>query len=256
MLRTPLHFALFALFVILAGWLLIAAPARSAELPAITYVAGRFPPYTLHDQAEHATGPTAALIAALGKRIGRPGPLVVQPLARALANAEHEPNMLIALIARTADREAKFHWVCPVLDYDAAMFRLRVRPDVVADTIEDLARWRVAGLNRDVKTEYLQRHGVAVELTPDEGDATRLLLYGRVDALPAHPATLWMRLAELGAARDSVVMMLPLPELTTQLYLAFGRNTAADVVATVTEACLAMTASGEIKELLQPAMQN
>ena len=116
----------------------------AADLPPISYVASRFPPYTFELSGE-AAGPTAALIAALAERVGRPAPLAVLPLARALAEAENQPNTLIALIARTAAREEQFHWVCPVLNYDVAVFRRRDRPDVAAEGLPDLARWRVAG---------------------------------------------------------------------------------------------------------------
>lgn len=261
-LATPLRSAAFVLLAMLTGWLLIALPARGAEpmpaaaLPGIQYVAGRFPPYTLADNTEHATGPTAALIAALGKRIMRPGPVSVLPLARALAAAEHEPNTLIALIARIPEREARFHWVCPVLDYDAAMFRRSDRADVAATSLADLKRLRIAGLNRDVKTNYLERQGIPVQPTPDEGDALRLLLHGRVDAIAAHPATLRMRMRDFGEPADRVVAFLPLPELNLKLYLAFGKNTAPPVVETVSAACTEMTRNGEIARLMQPSPIN
>ncbi|MCW0235545.1 MAG: transporter substrate-binding domain-containing protein [Ferrovibrio sp.] len=253
------RFACFAVLpaacLVIAAWL-TTAPAHGADLPVLHYVAGRFPPYTQEDANSIAIGPTAALVAELARRLGRPAPLLVQPFARALATAEHEPNTLIALIARTPEREESFHWVCPVLDYDVLMFRRRERSLVVANAIADLKQWRIAGVNRDVKTEYLLRHGIPVEIMADEDEATRLLLFGRVDAMPGHPATVRMRLREQDQREDALVPMLALPELTSKLYLAFGRSTAPEVAATVAQTCAAMIASGEVAQLLQPVMQN
>lgn len=235
--------------------LLPALPATAADLPEIHYVAARFPPYTLEQQGR-AAGPTAALISALAGRVGHPAALTVLPLARALAEAENEPNTLIALIARTAARENSFHWICPVLNYDVAMFRRRDRTDVVAGSVPDLARWRIAGVHLDVKTEYLLRRGVPVQETADEDAAVRQLLHGRIDAMPAHPASLHLRLRELGERSDAVTAFLPLHDLTSRLYLAFGKATDLQVVAAVAQACEAMQSNGDIDRLMRPQETN
>lgn len=231
-------------------------PARAADLPALHYVAGRFPPYTQLDAQGMPSGPTAALIAALGRQLNRPAPLSVVPFARAITAAEHEPNTLIALIAPNPEREQKFQWVCPVLDYDVTVFRRRDRSDIVLDRLEDLRQWRVAAVNRDVKTEYLRRNGIPVQIAADEDEAVRLLLHGRVDAMPAHPATMQMRLRELGERPDILVPALRLRDITSRLYLAFGLQTAPDVVETVRRVCYDMIASGTTGRLMQPVMQN
>lgn len=255
-----MRFSMSGQLRVLACLVLLLAPCpygnvAAADLPPISYVASRFPPYTFELSGE-AAGPTAALIAALAERVGRPAPLAVLPLARALAEAENQPNTLIALIARTAAREEQFHWVCPVLNYDVAVFRRRDRPDVAAEGLPDLARWRIAGVSHDVKTDYLLRNGIPVIESTDEDNATRQLLYGRVDALPAHPASLYLRLQEMGERRDAVVAFLPLHDLTSRLYLAFGRTTPAWVAQIFSQACAAMMANGDIDRLMRPPETN
>jgi polar amino acid transport system substrate-binding protein len=251
MLRTPLRFAVFALLVILTGMMLIAVPVRSAELPPIHYVAAPFIPYTNTTSDGRALGPTAQLIEALGLRLQRSGTLDVLPFARALATAENEPNTLIALIARTPEREARFHWICPVLDYEVAVFRRRNHAGVTARTVADLKRWRIAGVPQDVKTLYLERNGIVVIPAADENEAVRLLVYGRVDAIASHPAGIRQRVRDLAERGDAVENLLPLPDLSMKLYLAFGAKTAPAVAETVTAACSEMTRSGQITRLLQ-----
>lgn len=242
----------FSAAILAAGF---GSVAVAADLPQVGYVATRFPPYTLVQDGQ-AAGPTANLIAALAERVGRPAPLAILPLARALAEAENEPNTLIALIARTAARENQFHWVCPVLNYDVMVFRRHDRPDVTAASLADLARWRIAGVHLDVKTEYLLRNGIPVVETADEDAAARQLLHGRVDAMPAHPASLQLRLRELGERSDAAIAFLPLPDLTSRLYLAFGKATEPSVVAAFAAACEAMQAGGEIDRLMRPVETN
>ena len=143
-----------------------------------------------------------------------------------------------------------------MLDYDVAVFRRHDRPDVVASQPADLAKWRIAGVNRDVKTEYLQRLGIPVEITADEDEATRLLLYGRIDALPAHPATLRMRLREMNESPDTLVPVLRLRDISSRLYLAFGQKTSPDTVERVRAACYEMIVRGEIAQLMLTVMLN
>ncbi|MFN4276919.1 MAG: substrate-binding periplasmic protein [Ferrovibrio sp.] len=244
-----------SVLILCASLLLPTLPAAATDLAEIHYVAARFPPYTL-EQQDRAAGPTAALISALASRLGRPAALTVLPLARALAEAENESNTLVALIARTAARENSFHWVCPVLNYDVAMFRRRDRPDVVAESVSELARWQIAGVHLDVKTEYLLRQGVPVQETADEDIAARQLLYGRIDTMPAHPASLHLRLRELGERPDTVTASLPLHDLTSRLYLAFGKATELSVVAAVSQACEAMLSNGDVDRLMRPQETN
>lgn len=243
-----------ALLLAMIAGVVTSASARADDLPEIHYVAGRFPPYTQVDASNVAAGPTAALIEALGKRIGRPRPLSVLPFARAMTVAEHDSNTLIALVARSPERERKFQWVCQVLDYDVSMFRRHDRPDIVASRLPEMSQWRIGGVNRDMKTEFLQRLGIPMQMAADEDEATRLLVRGRIDALPGHPATIRMRLREMGEREDVLVPMLPVPELNTRLYLAFSPNTAQSVVALVAETCRGMIASGEVAKLMRPAL--
>jgi len=235
--------------------LLIALPVQAAELPGIQYVAPPFLPYTVPDAASHATGPTALLIAALGQRLQRPGPVHVLPFARALATAENEPNTLIGLIARSPEREARFHWVCPVLDYEVNVYRLS-RHNIAARGLDDLKSLRIAGVTQDIKTNYLQRNGITVIPASDEDQAVRLLLHVRVDAIASHPASIQLRLREMGERADTVAVLLPLPEMTSKLWLAFGVGTAPAVAERFATACAEMIKSGEVARLMQPAPIN
>ena len=242
-----------AAVVMLVGAGGYAFSAQAADPAAMQYVAARFPPYTLVENNQ-AAGPTALLLRALAAKVGHPASLTIHPLARALAMASNEANVLIAMIARTPERETQFRWVCPVQDYDVAIFRLQHRTDVVANSIPDLARFRVMGVNRDIKTSYLQRQGLTLELAADEDEAMRLLLHGRIDAMPSHPPSIRTRLRELGERSDAVTAILPLPELTTRLYLAFGMKTSPETAALYTAACEELLRSGAVAHLLQPAI--
>lgn len=238
--------------------LLLAAaslPARAADAPPLHAVAAKFPPYTMDDDGRMA-GPTRDLLAALAARLGRQPDFHLLPLARALATAEHQPDTLIALIARTPAREGRFRWICPVLDYDVKVFRRQTRSDVIIARIEDLKRWQVVGANSDVKTTYLMRQGVPVVVTADEDEAIRLLLHDRVDLMPGHPASMHLRLQDLGLPQDTLVPVLDLPDLTSRLYLAFGPHTGDTVVAAAMAACDALTRDGSLARLISPAMLN
>lgn len=242
------------------AWLSTATPAQAADpdpapLPGVQYVAAPFLPYTVADAAGHATGPTAQLIAALSERLRRPGPVHVLPFARALATAENEANTLVGLLARSPERETRFHWVCPVVDYEVNVYRLR-RHSIVVRSLDDLKPLRIAGVTQDIKTNYLQRNGIIVIPAADEDQAVRLLLNVRVDAIASHPASIHLRLREMNESADAVDVLLPLPELSSKLWLAFGITTAPAVAEHFAAACNEMVKSGEVARLMQPARVN
>jgi polar amino acid transport system substrate-binding protein len=173
-----------------------------------------------------------------------------------LATAENEPDILIAMIARSPARETQFRWVCPVLDYDVKLFRRRVRDDIAVRSIDDLKRWQVVGANGDVKTNYLRRQGIPVVTTADEDEAIRLLLYDRVDLMPGHPASMHLRLKALGLPLDTLVPIMDLPALSNRLYLAYGPQTPAATVDAAAAACAALIKDGAVSRLMIPAMLN
>lgn len=253
--------SVFPALALAIAWLSAAMPAcaadpdASAPLPGIQYVAAPFLPYTIADAAGHATGPTAQLIAALSQRLQRPGPVHVLPFARALLTAENEPNTLVGLLARSPERESRFRWVCPVVDYEVNVYRLQ-RHNIAARSLDDLKRLRIAGVMQDIKTNYLQRNGIIVIPAADEDQAVRLLLNVRVDAIASHPASIQLRLREMNESPDAVAVLLPLPELSSKLWLAFGIGTAPDVAERFAAACDEMMKGGDVARLMQPARTN
>lgn len=234
--------------------LILLPPAGQAQtaLPPATIVTTKFPPYMELSAEDQPIGPGVDFVRRVAARAGQTPAIRMLPWARALLTAESDANTLIFMIARTPERETRFHWVCGALEYDVMLFRRSDRIEVAPRNPGDLRSWHIASARQDVKTNYLKQLGVRVEETDDEDAATRLLVHGRIDLTPAHPPTLHHRLRLLGLPPERVTPVMPLPALTSRLYLAFGANSDPKLVHAYREACDDLIRSGESIRLLKP----
>lgn len=208
------------------------APAATPGTPLATLrvVTTDLPPYVVRDGSQ-VTGSATGAVRAVLARLGIAPIFEVVPWPRAYAEALAIPNMLIYPIARTPEREGHFIWIDQVADYQVHLFRLAARADIVLQRLADAARYAVAGLARDVKTDYLAVHGVRVQPVAHEIDAVAMLLHGRVDLVASDDLAMAARIRELGADPARVVPALPLPEISHPLYMALSRGTDPRIVA-------------------------
>lgn len=221
-------------------------------MPLASIVTTKFPPYMELSAEDRPIGPGVDFVRRVAARAGQTPAIRMLPWARALLTAESEANTLIFMIARTPERETRFHWVCSALEYDVMLFRRSDRSEVAPRGPSDLQSWHIAGARQDVKTNHLKQLGLPVEETDDEDAATRLLVHGRIDLTPAHPPTLRHRLRLLGLPPERVTAVMPLPALTSRLFLAFGANSDPRLVQAYRAACDAMIGNGEAVRLLNP----
>lgn len=201
--------------------------AAAAE-PAIGVVTTVFPPYTVEESAagrRAAAGPATAIVRAVLAEAGVTAEIEVLPWARAYQTALHTPNTLIYLIARTPEREELFKWVGEVVDYDVHLYRSADRPDIAPADLAGAAKFIVGGLIKDVKTAFLERHGVPVQPYADETNGLMMLLRGRIDLMPSDAKAMAYRLEATGLPALAVVPVLRLDEVSRPLYLAFNRET-------------------------------
>lgn len=148
------------------------------------------------------------------------------PWARAYDLALREPNVLIYLIARTPEREHRFHWVGEVTRMEYALFRIAGRRDAPLAGLDE-ARRHVVGVTRDdLRHHYLRGQGFQKLVVSGEPvDSFRKLVSGQVDLIPLARTDLkpLCEQAEFDCGRLEPV--LPLPELSTGLYLAYSAAT-------------------------------
>lgn len=206
--------------------LLLSNPATAAVIHAVTT---EFPPFQSEQPAPWglALGAAQALAARNGDTLN----VQFLPWPRAYQMAETTPGLLIFCLGRTPQRETRYGWIGRIASGDARLWRLADRPEVNPATLQQAQRWQLGVTARDMKVDYLLQQGFAYERnlqqSSDDLSNIRKLYAGRIDLLPFsnHLVLAW-RTRELGLDPRLLRPVLPLPALSTPLYLAFSPGSA------------------------------
>lgn len=237
--------------------LLLAGPVFA--LPAMVVVTEDARP--LHYQWQgQLQGEAPPLIDQLMKQAGLRYSQQVYPWARAYMMASSLPNVLIYSIARTPEREPRFHWVGKLLTVQYAMYALQSRPDIRARSMDDLHGYRIGVTANDVRAHWLREQGLR-DATPgmrngldvaDNGLSNlHKLVQGRVDMVPTSLVGLKSFCLSEGVdcSRFRRVMVLP---FSADLYVAASLSTPAASVAALRRAYAAMVRDGRYRKALAP----
>jgi len=131
------------------------------------------------------------------------------PWARSYQLARSTPNTLIFSIFRSPEREALFHWYCPLMPAEQGfLFRLAKNPYYLK-SLADIRQYRIGVMREDLSHQFLRDKGfierVNLDLSADEDINIKKLLNGRVDFVVQSPSAIKYRLNALGLSADTVV---------------------------------------------------
>jgi len=168
--------------------LLSGAPyaARAQELYVVTE---EYAPYNMVKNGE-IVGYSTEVLRAVLKRAGIGYRIELLPWSRALRIALYAKDVLIYTIARTPEREDRFHWIGPIASREDHMFRLASRPEVAPTDEASLLDYRVGVVRDAASQELMLRLGFEVgknlTILQDNEGLLRLLDAGRIDIAPSN----------------------------------------------------------------------
>ena len=157
------------------------------------------------------------------------------PWARSYGIARSTPNTFIYSIFRSAEREALFHWYCPLMDAeDGYLYRLASNTYSLK-SLDDARQYRIGVMREDLTHQYLRDKGfierVNLDISADEDINLMKLISGRVDFIVQSPSAIRFRLKTLGLSTGVVVAELVLlPEKKQQHCLALNIDSDPDLV--------------------------
>jgi len=154
----------------------------------------------------------------------------VYPWARAYNIALNIPDTLIFSMARTPEREEKFHWIGPVVGFDVHLFKDKKRNDIHVQNLAELRNYQIGVLRKDVKGQYLKKQKIAVTELTSEENGIKLLLNNRLDLMPADITATRYRLEKMGLSPDILEPVYHLSEISRPLYMAFSLGTQMETV--------------------------
>lgn len=230
-----------SLLAVLLFWGLPLCTVQAQSLMVVTEASPFTERLTIGQEGAEAT----AFVEALIEKAGVESDFQLLPWRRAYRLAQQRHNTLIYPMARSPQREHRFHWIGQLIPVKYYLFKLRARRDIQLITLQDASAYRIGVVNAHVHHEYLQQQGLP-QLQSVNSNAQNLhkALLGRIDLFPISDGGL---LPVCGREKVDCSLFEPVLELTDLsggLYLAASKDTAPETVVRLRKAYRELTELG------------
>ncbi|WP_367847579.1 substrate-binding periplasmic protein [Rhodoferax sp. WC2427] len=179
--------------------------------------------------------------------------LNVYPWARAYDMAQNEPNVLIYLVARTPEREAKFQWVGEFMQTRYHLYKLRERADIRASNLDAARQFTIGVMRDDLRHQFLQQQGFTrLVMSAQTSENFGQLLKHKVDMVPLSEAGAEAQCRSTAFDCAGLERVLPLDALTTGLYMAYSLGTPPALVQRTQAAFKQLKANGTVQRTMEP----
>ncbi len=205
-------------------------------------------PTPLGSETAALINPAAEIVCITVRRAGYACHIDVMPWARALKLAQSTPNVIIAPIARSPDREAFFVWGGVELIVRHGIFGLKGHNLPPIKTVDDLKRLRIGTIRGDFRDSYLRSLGLAdgdpgLQPSNDVETLLKKLEAGRIDGITINDSTAPMLCKRIPLYCE-FVQIYPLSNLKTEIYFAFDKETDSEIIERIMHAWRSVTSDG------------
>ncbi|WP_338586156.1 transporter substrate-binding domain-containing protein [Pseudomonas sp. MAG733B] len=215
----------------------------------LTLLTENHPP--LHfEQGGQLVGFGVDVVQALAERTGDHVDLQQLPLLRALRVANTEPGIGVFTVLRTAERDAQYQWVGPLLDVETALYSADSTRPPVHSLLEAGSLGRIVVPRKWLVYSYLQTQGLTnLYGVASSEQMMRLARMGRTDFVVADTLSIASMAREEGLAPSQLHYQMPLMQQAS--YIAFSLQTDARQVARWQQALDEMTRDGRLEQIKQ-----
>ena len=242
-----------------AACLLILLLSLSPVLAAneLRVVTEEYPPYQTVVDGRLVSGTSFNLVKELLRRADFNSRIELLPWARAYAVATAQANVVIFSIARSAEREAYFHWLYKLEGLSYHFYALAARKDLQTSNLTDISRSTVVAVRNSFEAASLMELGFIENknliLTLNYKDAWQMLMLGRADFTYANQ--LIEGVIE-GTPDDNSPLFTKSFNIgeTSDLYVAASINTDKAILKKLQASLSAMQHDGTIKKFQQPRL--
>ena len=195
-------------------------------------------------------GYAVEVVRELIRRTGNQARIELLPWTRAYFLAKSEADTGLFSVVRTAEREALFQWVGPILQGATRFYSLK-SSKLRIDTLEDAARAGTLALPKQWYTyETLQRMGFTnLYGVPSSWQMVTMLKHGRVKLIATEDLTLREELASGGLTPEQVQPHLAF--MRSDYYIVFSPQTAPALVERWRGELDGMRRDGSLEGILQ-----
>lgn len=235
------------LFLGFVACLLVALPVSAEDLRIYSE---EDPPYNFVGSDGKPAGFAVELLTEMQKRLGSNHPISIVPWARGYQYILHTPNVVLFTMGRTAEREALFQWVGPLITNDWIVVARR-QDKLQINSLEQLAALKSVGVVRDFASHHFLVEKGLNNLDP----ITKNLLNVRklhARRLDAYISTNNNYLAEIREAALDPEEFAPVFTINSvSLYFAHSRHTDPAIVALWQKTLNGMKADGSYQRILK-----
>jgi polar amino acid transport system substrate-binding protein len=143
--------------------LVFLSPSWAATPPRIDIYTEEFPPYQTLVAPGKVGGVASNLVEQVMSATNLPYRIHLLPWYRSTTNVLKYKNSLIYSLARTDERETKYHWLVPLCSIDVSFYKLADREDIVVNSIEDASKFVVAVAAGQPSEAFLVKHGFTLD---------------------------------------------------------------------------------------------
>ena len=226
--------------------LLSAGAAQAAELQLLTEEA---PPTSFSRDGE-LDGFAVEVVRALIARTGDKASIELLPWTRAYHLAQHQADTALFATVRTAEREARFQWVGPILQGTTSFYSLKSRGLRFDSLAQVAASGPLAVPKQWYSFETLKAMGLDnLYAVSGSKQMVTMLKHGRVQLIATEDLTLADELSAGGLDADAVQAHLPF--MQSSYYIAFSPHTDSTRVVRWQQALQGMREDGSFEAIFR-----
>lgn len=246
--------------LLIVNFVLVSTPFAMAEenrmeMMSVPIFTAQYKPYNFIDTKGETSGYSVEIISGFTQSLKEQNitaELQFLPWARTYSKAITTKNALIFSIARTQEREDKFHWIGRLLPMPIYLFKHRNRTDIKVNDVENSKRWSVAGIFGGAPTICVEKMGYQVIHSGNQrAYQFEMLEKGRVDLISLDLPSFGEMAIFAGFSQEEFEPVLLLEECSYDLYLALSKNSEEQVVEAVQLAWQEIESSGFVNQVQQ-----
>ena len=191
------------------------------------------PPYQYQEEDE-IKGIASERVRQIIAHAGFNADFKMYPWARAMLSVERSSNALIYSMAKTPEREPRFHWIAPVAKFNLSILTLANRSDIQLDSSLALAGLTAAAQRDDIAESWLRSKGFVegnnLLLCADILCSWQQLKLGTVDFIIEDPNLIAGTAPLVGMDAHDLKVVQAIPELSVVAYLAANHKMGSEMV--------------------------
>lgn len=217
----------------------------------LTIITDIDPPAQFYDKQGRLTGFGIDLVTEIQTRVGNEDNIIsIIPWARAYDMIQNQPKVVLFLMARNKQRNDKFQWVGPVLEFTFGLYG-KSESKLEINSIADARKIRSIGVYKDdVRDKLLTSMGFKnLERVNYNLQNVKMLMNDRIDLYAASSISFWVDAEEAGYKPSDVKLVYAFHSV--QAYIAMSADVPQHTVNQWNNALNDMIAEGVYSKILK-----